>query len=51
MRFDGRYKRIGYSYPKSLVHDGFLYVSYATNKERIELTRIPVEALERSAAD
>ena len=51
MRFDGRYKRIGYSYPKSLVHDGFLYVSYATNKERIELTRIPVEALELNAAD
>lgn len=46
MRFDGRYKRIGYSYPKSLVHDGHLYVAYATNKERIELTRIPVDALE-----
>lgn len=45
MQFDGRYKRLGYSYPKSLVHDGHLYVAYATNKERIELTRIPVSSL------
>lgn len=46
MLFDGKYKRLGYSYPKSLVHDGVLYIAYATHKERIEITRIPVEALE-----
>ncbi|MGB3626409.1 MAG: exo-alpha-sialidase, partial [Henriciella sp.] len=45
MQFDGRYKRLGYSYPKSLVHEGHLYVAYATNKERIELTRIPLDRL------
>jgi hypothetical protein len=45
MRFDGRYKRLGYSYPKSLVHDGWLYVAYATNKERIEITRVPLDSL------
>ncbi|MAP94948.1 MAG: hypothetical protein CMK07_08355 [Ponticaulis sp.] len=45
MQHDGRYKRIGYSYPKSFVHNGFLYIAYATNKERIELTRIPVSSL------
>ena len=41
MRFEGRYKRPGYSYPKSAVIDGWLYVAYATNKEDIELTRVP----------
>lgn len=45
MQFDGKYKRLGFSYPKSLVHDGHLYVAYATNKERIELTRIPLAPL------
>lgn len=46
-RFSGRYKRAGYSYPKSYVGDDYLYITYATNKEDIELTRIPVSALER----
>lgn len=46
-RFSGRYKRAGYSYPKSYVRDDYLYITYATNKEDIELTRIPVSALER----
>lgn len=46
-RFSGRYKRAGYSYPKSYVGEHYLYITYATNKEDIELTRIPVSALER----
>ncbi len=46
MRFDGRYKRIGYSYPKSFVHAGSIYVSYATNKERVEYTRIPISSIQ-----
>lgn len=45
MRYEGKYKRIGYSYPKSIVYDGYLYVSYATNKEDIEITRIPIDSL------
>lgn len=45
LRFAGRYKRPGYSYPKSAVLGGWLYVAYATNKEDIEVTRLPAEAL------
>lgn len=48
-RFDGRYKRPGYHYPKSLVAGDFLYVVYATNKEDIELTRVPLTALTAAA--
>jgi hypothetical protein len=33
LRFEGKYKRPGYHYPKSVVWKGFLYVGYATNKE------------------
>ncbi len=50
LRFEGKYKREGYSYPKSLVSGDYLYVAYATNKEDVELTRVPVEALTRDAA-
>ncbi|WP_242086957.1 exo-alpha-sialidase [Aestuariivivens sediminis] len=45
LRFEGKYKRKGYSYPKSVVWGHYLYVSYATNKEDIELTRIPIDSL------
>jgi len=43
--YEGKFKRRGYHYPKSLVTGGFLYVIYATNKESIEVTRVPVAAL------
>ncbi|WP_228530381.1 sialidase family protein [Tamlana sp. I1] len=46
LRFPGKYKRVGYSYPKSVVWGNYLYVSYATNKEDVELTRIPLESLQ-----
>jgi hypothetical protein len=45
MRFQGKYKRAGYSYPKSVIWGNHLYVSYATNKEDVELTRIPIDCL------
>ncbi len=45
MRFEGKYKREGYSYPKACVGKEYLYVAYATNKEDVEITRIPVKAL------
>ena len=45
MRYKGKYKRIGYSYPKSVIWGDYLYVSYATNKEDVELTRIPIDSL------
>jgi len=44
-RYIGKYKSVGYSYPKSVVWEEYLYVSYATNKEDVELTRIPIENL------
>ena len=45
LRHEGKYKRVGYSYPKSVVWGDYLYVSYATNKEDVEITRIPISAL------
>ena len=45
-RFEGRYKREGFSYPKSVAWNDYLYVAYATNKEDIELTRVPVLQLD-----
>lgn len=37
--------RAGFSYPKSVLSGDWLYVSYATNREDAELTRVPVAAL------
>jgi hypothetical protein len=45
LRFEGKYKRAGYSYPKSVIWNDYLYISYATNKEDVELTRIPIDSL------
>jgi hypothetical protein len=44
-RFEGRYKRVGFSYPKSVIWGDYLYVAYATNKEDVELTRVPLSQL------
>lgn len=44
-RHEGLYKRAGYHYPKSVIWGGHLYVAYATNKEDVELTRIPLSHL------
>lgn len=44
-RYEGKYKRAGYSYPKSYLDGNYLYVAYATNKEDIEITRIPADEL------
>lgn len=44
MRFAGKYKRKGYSYPKSYVWNNALWVSYAVNKEDIAVTRLVLEA-------
>lgn len=42
LRFAGLYKRPGYHYPKSVIWKDHLYVGYATNKEDVELTRVPL---------
>ena len=39
-RYEGRYKTLGYSYPKAFVHKGNLYIGYSTNKEDVECTMI-----------
>lgn len=47
LRFEGQYKRPGYHYPKSVIWNDHLYVGYATNKEDVELTRVPLSSLTR----
>lgn len=49
LRYEGQYKRPGYHYPKSVVWNGALYVGYATNKEDVQVTRVPLAALTRTA--
>lgn len=43
--YEGRAKRLGYHYPKSAIIGDYLYVSYSTNKERIEFTKIPLDKI------
>lgn len=45
LRFEGKFKRAGYSYPKSVIWGDYLFVSYATNKEDIQTTRVPLLSL------
>ncbi len=45
MQYEGKYKRIGFSYPKSIVWQNHLWVSYAVNKEDIEVTSVALENL------
>ncbi len=45
LRYEGTAKRLGYHYPKSMVWQDYIYVSYATNKEDVEYTRVPLESL------
>ena len=45
LRHEGRYKRPGYHYPKSVVWNDHLYVAYAVNKEDIAVTRVPLATL------
>lgn len=45
-RYEGRYKTLGYNYPKATVWDDKLYISYATNKEDVECTIVPLTGLE-----
>lgn len=44
-RYSGTSKGLGYSYPKSTVANGYLYVGYATNKEDVQCTRVPLTSL------
>lgn len=46
-QYDGRYKTLGYSYPKAFQHKNRLYVSYSENKERIAVTTIRIRTDKR----
>jgi len=39
-RYEGKAKTLGFSYPKAFCYNGWLYVSYSTNKEIVQYTRI-----------
>ena len=41
-RYEGRYKTLGYSYPKATIWKDQLYISYSTNKEDVECTIVPL---------
>lgn len=45
LRYEGKAKRAGYHYPKSTIHNGCLYVAYATNKELVQFTRVPITSV------
>ena len=47
-KYTGLYKTLGYSYPKSMVYDGYLYVAYTTNKEDVQFTRVPLTELNQN---
>ena len=45
-RFEGISRRsLGYGYPSSVVHDGWLYSLYSVGKEDMAFTRVPLSAL------
>ena len=44
-RSEGQYKTLGYSYPKAVILNGFLWISFSVNKEDAALIRIPVSRL------
>lgn len=44
-RYAGKSKTLGYSYPKSMVSDGYLYVAYSTNKDDAQYTRVPLSSI------
>ena len=44
-RREGQYKTLGYSYPKAVILNDFLWISFSVNKEDAALIRIPVNTL------
>lgn len=44
-QFAGRYKTLGYNYPKATVLDGSLWIACSLNKEEAALIQIPLTAL------
>ncbi len=44
-RSEGKYKTLGYNYPKAVILDNNLWVSLSVNKEDVTLVRIPISSL------
>lgn len=44
-KYDGKYKTIGFNYPKAIVSNGNMYIGYSTNKETVCCTIIPIDKL------
>ena len=44
-RFSGRYKTLGYNYPKATVIGDALWISLSVNKEKAVLFRIPLDSI------
>ncbi|QHI69414.1 exo-alpha-sialidase [Tichowtungia aerotolerans] len=44
-RYEGKSKTAGYSYVGALAHEEFLYITYATNKEDVEISCVPLVGL------
>ena len=50
LKYTGKAKRLRlFHYPKSVVIGDYLYISYATSKEYVEYTRIPLDAISLNA--
>ena len=44
-KYTGYANTLGYNYPKAFIHEEYLYVSYSTNKDDAEYTRIPIKGI------
>ena len=44
-KYEGRANTLGYSYPKAIIYEDYLYVSYSTNKDDAELSIIPIKGI------
>lgn len=42
-RYEGRYKTLGFNYPKAFVYNNSLYVCYSVNKEDVQCTIISLQ--------
>ena len=46
-RYEGRYKTLGFNYPKAFVHNNSLYVCYSVNKENVDCTVISLAKMDK----
>ena len=44
-KYTGYANTLGYSYPKAFIFEEYLYVSYSTNKDDAEYTKIPIKEI------